>query len=193
MKVLVIQSPLTLCNPMDGSLPVSSVRGILQARILTWVAISSSRGSSWPRDRTLVSCIASGFLTTEPLGRPSQPGPVLWVLLSSIKEGNGKSHFSLRPKSFVIPHSWLKAKVLDTQSCPTLCNPMNCNPPGSSVHGILQARILEWVAISFSRVTSQPRDRAWETALQADSLLSEPPGKLRHSWLTWVIQHSLIS
>ena len=45
-----------------------------------------------------------------------------------------------------------------TQSCPTLCDPMNCNPPGSSVHGILQARVLEWVAISFSRGSSQPRD-----------------------------------
>ena len=41
--------------------------------------------------------------------------------------------------------------VLVTQSCPTLCNPMYCRPPGSSVHGILQARILEWVAIVFSR------------------------------------------
>ena len=37
------------------------------------------------------------------------------------------------------------------QSCPTLCNPMDCSPPGSSVHGILQARILQWVAVSFSR------------------------------------------
>ena len=37
------------------------------------------------------------------------------------------------------------------QSCPTLCDPVDCSPPGSSVHGILQARILEWVAISFSR------------------------------------------
>ena len=46
-----------------------------------------------------------------------------------------------------------------TQSCPTLCNPMDCSPPGSPVHGILQARILEWVAISFSRGSSQPRDR----------------------------------
>ena len=43
--------------------------------------------------------------------------------------------------------------------CPTLCNPMNCRPPGSSVHRILPARILEWVAISFSRGSSQPRDR----------------------------------
>ena len=44
------------------------------------------------------------------------------------------------------------------QSCPTLCNPMNCSLPGSSVHGILQARILEWVAIPFSKGSSQPRD-----------------------------------
>ena len=44
--------------------------------------------------------------------------------------------------------------------CPTLCNPMDkCSPPGSSVHGILQARMLEWVAISFSRGSSRPRDQ----------------------------------
>ena len=52
---------------------------------------------------------------------------------------------------------WEK-KMLVGQSCPTLCNPTDCNPPGSSVHGILQARILEWAAISFSRESSQPRD-----------------------------------
>ena len=45
------------------------------------------------------------------------------------------------------------------QSCPTLCDPMDYSPPGSSVHGILQPRILEWVAISFSRGSSRPRDR----------------------------------
>ena len=44
------------------------------------------------------------------------------------------------------------------QSCPTLCDPMDCSLPGSSVHGVFQARILEWVAISFSRRPSQPRD-----------------------------------
>ena len=45
------------------------------------------------------------------------------------------------------------------QSCPTLCDPMDCSPPGSSVHGIPQARILEWVAISLFRGFSRPRDR----------------------------------
>ena len=49
-------------------------------------------------------------------------------------------------------------KVLVAQSCLTLCNSMDYSPPSSSVHGILQARILEWVAISFSRGSSQPRD-----------------------------------
>ena len=49
--------------------------------------------------------------------------------------------------------------VLVAQSCPTLCNPMDCGPPGSSVHGTLQARILEWVAIPFSRGSSRPRHR----------------------------------
>ena len=44
------------------------------------------------------------------------------------------------------------------QSCPTLCDPVDCSPPGSSVHGILQARKLEWVAMLSSRGSSQPRD-----------------------------------
>ena len=69
-----------------------------------------------------------------------------------------------------------KVKMLVTQSCLTLCNLMNCSPPGSSVHGILQARILEWVAISFSRGSSQPRDQPLPPALQMDSLPPEPPG-----------------
>jgi len=46
-----------------------------------------------------------------------------------------------------------------TQSCPTLCDPMDCSLPGSSVHGIFQATVLEWIAISFSKGSSQPRDR----------------------------------
>ena len=45
------------------------------------------------------------------------------------------------------------------QSCPILCNPMDYSPPGFSVHGIFQARVLEWIAISYSRGSSRPRDR----------------------------------
>ena len=53
----------------------------------------------------------------------------------------------------------LKVKALVTQSCLTLCDPMDYGPPGSSVHGILPARILEWVYISSFRVSSPPRDQ----------------------------------
>ena len=47
-------------------------------------------------------------------------------------------------------------RVLVLESCLTLCDPMDCNPPGSSIHGIFQAKILEWVAISFSRDLLNP-------------------------------------
>ena len=57
----------------------------------------------------------------------------------------------------------LHAELL--QSCPTLCNAMDCSPPGSSVHGILQTGILEWVAILFSRESSQPRDQTWVSCI----------------------------
>ena len=53
------------------------------------------------------------------------------------------------------------ACVLITQLCPTLCDPVDCSPPGSSVHGIFWARIPEWVAISFSRGSFRPRNRTW--------------------------------
>ena len=53
----------------------------------------------------------------------------------------------------------LEVKSEVTQSCPTLCDPMDCSPPGPSIHGIFQATVLEWVAISFSRGSSQPRNR----------------------------------
>ena len=118
------QSCLTFCNPVDCSPPGSSVHGILQARILEWVAISFSRGSSQPRDRTWSPTLQADSLLSEPPGKPSH----------------------------------MKVKGLVTPSCPTLCDPMDCSPPGSSVHGISQARVLEWVAISFSRGSSLPRD-----------------------------------
>ena len=66
MKVLVFQLHPTLCDPMDCSLSCSSVHGILWARIMEWVAIPFSRGSSWPRDWTRVSCITGRFFTIWP-------------------------------------------------------------------------------------------------------------------------------
>ena len=66
-------------------------------------------------------------------------------------------------------------QVLAPQSCLTLCDPMDCSPPGS-VRGILQARILEWVAIASSRESSRPRDWSQVSWMQVDFLSSEPQG-----------------
>ena len=68
VKVLIAQLCLTLCHPMDCSPPCSSVHGILQARILEWVAMPSSRASFQPRDQTPVSCIAGRFFRVTCLG-----------------------------------------------------------------------------------------------------------------------------
>ena len=63
-----------------------------------------------------------------------------------------------------------------TQTCLTLCNPMDCSLPGSSVYGIFQARVLEWVAMSFSRGSSRPKDRTW---------VSHIVGRRFTVWATW--------
>ena len=71
--------------------------------------------------------------------------------------------FALQPGSFHLANSCVGVGSVCVrsvvQSCPSLLDPMNCSPPGSSVHEIFQARILEWVAIFFSRGFSQPRDQ----------------------------------
>ena len=121
----LLQSRLTLCNAMDCSLPGSSVHRILQKKILEWVVKPSSRGSSQPRDQTCVSYVSC--ICRQVLYLRSQwESQIVKSVLCSV-----------------------------TQSCPTLCEPMDCSPPGSSVHGIFWARILEWVAIPFSRGSSQ--------------------------------------
>ena len=105
---------------------------------MEWAALPSSRGSSWPRDWTLVSCSVGRFFTAEPPGKPC------------------------------VMHA---AAAKSLQSCPTLCDPIDGSPPGSPVPGILQARTLEWVAISFSN--------AWKWKVKMKSLskcliLSDP-------------------
>ena len=78
--------------------------------------------------------------------QPSVPEAALTVAIHNL---GTRSH--LRESSCV--------SVWVAQSCPTLCDPMGCSQPGSSVHGILQARIMEWIATPFSRGSSRPRDR----------------------------------
>ena len=125
--VLVAESCPTLCDPMDSSLPGPSVHGILQARILEWVATPSPGELPHPGSKPEYLALTGIFSTTEP--------PVD------------------SPKNCADVH----AKSL--QLCPTVCDPTDCSPPGSSVRGILQARILEWLAIFFYRGSSRSRDR----------------------------------
>ena len=61
--------------------------------------------------------------------------------------------------------------------CPTLCDPMDCSPPSSSVHGIFQASILEWVALSSSRGSSLPRNQTWVSCIECRQTL--------YHWATW--------
>src|SRR5574339_127357 len=67
------------------------------------------------------------------------------------------SHLYMTTGKTIALTRWIFSSV--AQSCPTLCNPMDCSLPGSSVHGIFQAIVLEWIAISFSRGSSCPRDQ----------------------------------
>ena len=120
---------------MDYGMPGSSVHGILQARILEWVAIPFSRGSSWPWDWTRVFCIAGRFF-------------MVWATREAHR-------------------MCLCVSVLVVQLCLTLCNSTDCSPSGSSVHGICQARILEWVAIPFSRGSFWLRDRTQVSCIAA--------------------------
>ena len=138
----MLQSCLTLCDPVDHSLSGSSVHGISKARMLEWVATSFSRRSFQARDLP-----NSGIKPVSPTLRKD---PLPLSHHSSLI-----SRKALLTKEKQTVHS--QSKV--TQLCPTLCDPMDCSLPGSSVHGIFQARVLEWVAISCSRRSSRPRDQ----------------------------------
>ena len=76
-----------------------------------------------------------------------------------LKESPASTFLAKQHYLFTTLHLVFYYCVLVAQSCLTLCNPMDCRPPGPSVHGISQARILEWVAIHFSRGSSWPRDQ----------------------------------
>ena len=81
----------------------------------------------------------------------------------------------------------LKSESEVAQSCLTLCDPMDCSPQGSSVHGILQARILKWVAISFSRGSSWPRDQTQVSRIAGRRFNLWSPGKLCNNKLNFLI------
>ena len=133
---------------MNGSLPGSSVHGILQERILEWVAMPSSRGSSRPRDWTCVSCVScTGTQVLYHYYHLGSPTKYIFVIISH---------------DLIYTYVAAAAAAKSLQSCLTLCGPIDGSPPSSPIPGILQARTLEWVAISFSK--------AWKWKVKVKSL-----------------------
>ena len=106
---------LTLFDPMDCSPLGSSVHGIPQVRVLEWVAIPSSRGSSCPRDHTKISWLQAESLLSELPGKPKT-------------ETNQDQTEEANVYAQLLPFSPV------AQSCPTLCDPVNCSMPGLPVH-----------------------------------------------------------
>ena len=157
--VKVTQTCPTLCNPMD-----CIVIGILQARTLEWVAFPFSRGSSQPRDWTQASHIAGRFFTGwATKGKPKNTGVGSLSLLQWIfpTQESNRDLLHCRLILYQLSYDGLSIYVKWSevaQLCLTLCDPMDCSPPGFSIHGIFQAWVLEWVATSFSRGSSLPRD-----------------------------------
>ena len=103
--------------------------------------ISRAWMRSGPQDSELLISVLSAICQTK---------PILSTLLSDVW---GEEYRSQEPVLTMVKWSAV------AQLCPTLCDPMSCSLPGSSVHRIFQAIVLEWIAISFSRGSSQPRDR----------------------------------
>jgi len=93
------------------------------------------------------------------------------------KKGRKGRKPEIKIKKITITLISLTKKVFVTQSCPTLCNPMDCSCSGCSVQRILRTRILEWVVIPFSRGSSQPRDRTQVSHIVGWFFTPELPGK----------------
>ena len=237
MQALVAQSYPTLCDPMDCSLPVSSVHGILQARILEWVAIPfpgdlpylgiEPRSPALEADSLLSepqtgstsgkesACNAGDLVQfqgqEDPLGKEMAiHSSILAWRIPWTEELGGLQSMGLQrvAHDWAHTHAWYPfyveskkviislfllflmvwQEVLQSSTMwrwwwfsPSVvsdsCDSVDCSLPGSSVYGIFQARVLEWVASSFSSGSSQPMIKPRSPALQADALPSEPAGK----------------
>ena len=163
----------TLCDPIDGSPPGSPIPGILQAIILEWVAISFSNAWKGKVKVKLFSCVQ---LLATPWTAAYQAPPSMGFtkFAVSIKMSDSLQPHGLWPTRLFCPwdfpgkntgvgcHFLLKCMKVKSESevaqlCPTLSDPMDCSLSGSSVHGIFQARVLEWVAIAFSETILGPK------------------------------------
>ena len=134
-RVLCSFSRIRLCDPIEGSPLGSPIPEILQARILEWVAISFSN-----------ACMHAKLLQSCPTVQPHRRQP---TRLPHPWDSPGKNTGVGR--HFLLQYMKVKSQSEVAQLCQTLSDPMDCSLPGSSVHGIFHARVLEWGAIAFSR------------------------------------------
>ena len=122
---------------MDCRPPGSSVHGILQARVLEWVAISFSRGSSWPRDQTRVSWTSGRFFTIWDTREAHRSH--IYILCLHIQKYILNTQYTQRKvDGCTLMHTYIYTHVvlcLVAQSCPTVGSPMDCSLSDSSVHG----------------------------------------------------------
>ena len=152
--------------------------GFFQARILEWVAISSSRGSSQPRDQTHVSCLAGGFSTTEPPGKPvfsiyiydlQCSSAVGWILvLFEITVGSGK------PESLLLQGGWW-----EWWACPLKMT-------SSRQHCTVLGRSLAWSKAAMLWEDTS-RKHCWQYPSDGDSLDVHTEGWVKR---TWHIRHN---
>ena len=146
--VLVAQSYLTLCKPMDCSPPGCSVHGILQARIREWVAIPFSRRSSWPRDGTRVSCIAGRFFTVwatrEALFSYGETHKCLVLLLTATQDSTSfRSSWHTQTLCFKQSVPWTFVFLFVSVPVPTVLFP-ECPPPDAAWPTSLQCSWIPW-------------------------------------------------
>ena len=113
MRAKSLQLCPTLCDPMDCSLPGSSVHGVSQARTVEWVVISFSRGPSWPRGGTEVSCLPGGFFTTEP------PGNRVSISFNSPSMLWGRRHllFYMKKLKLKLREVWKRGQRITGKGC----------------------------------------------------------------------------
>ena len=160
----LLQSCPTLCDPIDSSPPGSAVPGILQARTLEWVAISFCNAWKWKVKVKSLSCVQllATPWTAAHQAPPSMDFPgrstgvgchCLLCCFDYLKKmwPEACRNFTLHFRNFTLHFLWEQwfSEVKVAQLCQTLSNPMDCSLPGSFIHGIFQARALEWGAIAF--------------------------------------------
>ena len=197
MYVFVVVQSLShvqlFCDPMDCSKPGSSVHGILQARILEWVAISYSRGSSQPRGWTCVSpALAGRFFSTEPSGKPHvyvyiyinsfipYNSPMIAVPFCTVLICNHllkvtdrrlkismqiQAYFPLHPVLLAIVDSWATIKWGELDSCPC-CVTSRDNGKILSAHNIFKLPLPKQICLLYSEGTTGREVETWNAESQ---------------------------